>query len=103
MVLHYKICNKIIAIKCCQWSPFPNKPWFLRVCSKPLFNTLGQGEIARNEQFLLSTVFSTCLESLLLIRSKLKLSSATSLSLEGEKSPPKFNSFGIDVKHGIVK
>ena len=33
---------------------FPNKPWFLRVCSTSLLkNTEGKGEIARNEQFLL--------------------------------------------------
>ena len=35
-------------------NPFPNKPWFLRVCSRSRFeNTVGKGEIARNEQFLL--------------------------------------------------
>ena len=34
--------------------PFPNKPWFLRVCSTCLLkNNVGNGEIARNEQFLL--------------------------------------------------
>ena len=34
-------------------NPFPNKPWFSRVCSKSLLKTLGKEEIARNEQFLL--------------------------------------------------
>ena len=35
-------------------NPFPNKSWFLPVCSTSLFeNTVGKGEIARNEQFLL--------------------------------------------------
>ena len=34
-------------------NPFPNKPWFSRVCSTGLLKTLGKGEIARNEQFLL--------------------------------------------------
>ena len=35
-------------------NPFPNKPWFLRVCSTSLFeNTVGKGQIARKEQFLL--------------------------------------------------
>ena len=29
-------------------------PWFLRVCSRSLENTVGKGQIARNEQFLLS-------------------------------------------------
>ena len=37
-----------------HFNPFPNKPWFLHVCSKSLLkNTVGKGEIARNEQFLL--------------------------------------------------
>ena len=31
---------------------FPNKPWFLRVCSTSFENTVGNGEIARYEQFL---------------------------------------------------
>ena len=34
-------------------NPFPNKPWFLLVCSTSLENTVGKGEIARYEQFLL--------------------------------------------------
>ena len=39
-------------------NPFPNKPWFLRVCSASLFeNTVGKGEIARYERFLLFPVF----------------------------------------------
>ena len=34
--------------------PFPNKPWFLHVCSWSFFeNTLEKGEIAPNEQLLL--------------------------------------------------
>ena len=36
-----------------EFNPFPNKPWFLRVCSTSLENTVGKGEIAHNEQFLL--------------------------------------------------
>ena len=35
-------------------NPFPNKPWFLRVCSTFFFlKTVGKGENARDEQFLL--------------------------------------------------
>ena len=34
-------------------NPFPNKPCYLRVCSTRLLKTLGKGEIARNDQFLL--------------------------------------------------
>ena len=40
-----------------NFNPFPNKPWFLRVCSTSLLKTLGKGEIAPNEQFLL---FAQC-------------------------------------------
>ena len=36
------------------FNPFPNKPWFLHVCSTSFFETtVGKGEIARYEQFLL--------------------------------------------------
>ena len=41
------------------FNPFPNKPWFLNVCSrstsllKKKKKTVVKGEIARNEQFLL--------------------------------------------------
>ena len=41
--------------------------------------TVGKGEIARNEQFLL---FPQCLENFLPFSSNLKLSSANSFSLE---------------------
>ena len=50
-------------------NPFPNKPWFLCVCSASLLktlweNTVGKAEIALNEQFLLLpqtvTVFVPC-------------------------------------------
>ena len=69
---------------------FPNKPWFLRVCSKCLLkkkNTAGKGEIARNEQFLLfPQCFSICLETNFLpCSSNLKSSSANSFSLEKSK------------------
>ena len=42
-------------------NPFANKPWFLRVCSRSLLKTLGKGEIAHNEQFLL---FPQCFQPL---------------------------------------
>ena len=35
-------------------NPFPNNPWFLRVCSTSLLKTLGKGEIACNRQFSFS-------------------------------------------------
>ena len=51
---------KFVVCKCFQFvqifssvNPFPNKPWFLRVCRTSLENTVGKGEIAHNEQFLL--------------------------------------------------
>ena len=42
-------CSRRIVIPV---NPFPNKPWILRVW-KSFQNTVGKGEIARNEQFLL--------------------------------------------------
>ena len=53
---------------------------------KSFENTVGKGEIALNEQFLLfPTVFSTRLANFLLFSSDLKLSSANSFSLEESK------------------
>ena len=64
---------------------FPNKPWFLRVCSVSLENTEGKGEIAHNKQFLLfPPVFSTCFKNFLSFFSNLKLS-VNSFSLEESK------------------
>ena len=60
---------------------YPNKPMLLQ--NKSFENTVGNGEIARNEQFLLfPIVFSTCLENFLLFSSNLKLLSTNSLNLE---------------------
>ena len=43
-------------------NPFPNKPWFLRVCNTSLLKTLWEKrEIACNEQFLL---FPQCFQTL---------------------------------------
>ena len=67
-------------------NPFPNKPWILCVCSVGLLKTVGKGENARNEQFLLfPKVFSTHLESFLLFSPNLKLSSADTFCLEQSK------------------
>ena len=39
-------------------TPFPNKPWFLRVCSTSPLKTLWEKEkICQNEQFLLPQCF----------------------------------------------
>ena len=72
---------------CDDFNPFPNKPWFLHVCSTGLFeNTVGKGEIARYEQFLLFPLcFSTCSESSVSFSTIFKWSSANSLSLEESK------------------
>ena len=45
--------SAILTKKAFEINPFPNKPWFLHVCNTSLLKTLGKGEIARNEQFLL--------------------------------------------------
>ena len=66
--------------------PFPNKPWFLRVCSTSLFKTLLQKEkLPATSNFSLSYSVSTCFDSLLPFSSSLKLSSANSFSLERSK------------------
>ena len=53
---------------------------------KSFENTVGKGEIARDEQFLLfPTVFSTLLENFLPFSSNSKLSSANSFNLKESK------------------
>ena len=67
-------------------NPFPNKPWFLCVCIKSILKTLQEKEkLLETSNFSLSTVFSTHLKNFLPFSSKLKLSSATSYSLEESK------------------
>ena len=54
--------------------------------NKHFENTMGKGEIARNEQFLLfPQVFSTRLDNFLPFSSNLKLSSANSFGFEESK------------------
>ena len=69
----------------CSFNPFPNKPWFLRVCSSSLLKTLRE-----NEKLLVTispfpTVFSTLLQNFQPSTSKLRLSSANSFNLEESK------------------
>ena len=67
-------------------NPFPNKPWFLRVCSTSLLKTLWEkGKLLVKEQFLLFPVFSTRFWNFLPLSSNLKLSSSNSFSLEESK------------------
>ena len=47
------LCSRVDKSCNCLVNPFPNKPWFLCVCCESFENTAGNGEIARNEQFLL--------------------------------------------------
>ena len=49
----HKPVNKPCCMKKSVLNRFPNKPWFLCVYRASLLKTLGKGEIARNEQFLL--------------------------------------------------
>ena len=53
--------------------------------NKPLENTVGKGEIAHDEQFLLYPVFSVRLENFLLFSWNLKLSSADCFNLDLSK------------------
>ena len=66
---------------------FPNKPCFYGSAVQFFFkNTVGKGEIALKEQFLLfPTVFSILLENLQPFSSSSKLSCANSFSLEMSK------------------
>ena len=57
-------------------------PTFTCLRYKSFENTVGKGEIARNEQFLLFPVFSACLEKFLPFSSNLRLSFANSFILE---------------------
>ena len=59
---------------------------FTRLQYNTFENTVGKGEIARNEQFLLFPVFSTRFNNLLSFPSNLKLLSANSFSLEESKN-----------------
>ena len=66
---------------------FPNKPLSLRSCSTSFFEkTVGKGEIARNEQFLLfPQSFLPVLRTFCHFLQIFKLSSANSFSLEESK------------------
>ena len=68
------------------FNPFPNKPWFLRVCSTSLLKTLREKEkLLVMSNFSFSQVFSTCLENFLTFSSNSKSSSANYFNLEESK------------------
>ena len=65
------------------FNPFPNKPWFLRVCSTSLLRTLREKEKSLvMSDFSFSHSVFTCLENFLAFSSNLKLLSANPFSLE---------------------
>ena len=70
---------------CMAFNPFPNKPWFLCDCSLSLLKTLGKGEIARSEQFLLFPQCFLPIWRTFIHFHRFKLSSANSCSLEESK------------------
>ena len=75
----------VIGLKRLIYKPFPKQaPVFMCLQYKFLENTVGKGEIARYEQFLLSP-FSTLLENFLQFTSNLKLSSANFFCWEESK------------------
>ena len=87
-----KIKNRNIRLKLCSLiKPFPHNDTFSRLWETSLLKTpwekekLLVGEIARNKQFLLLPVFSTCLDNFLPFLSNLKLLSANSFNLEESK------------------
>ena len=62
-------------------NPFPNKPWFTYLQFRALENTVGKGEIARNEQFLLfPQCFQPVWRTLSFSWKNLELSSANSFN-----------------------
>ena len=67
--------------------PFPKQALvFTCLQYKSFQNTVGKGEIARNEQFLIFPLcFSNCFETFLLFSSIFELPSANSFSLEVSK------------------
>ena len=68
------------------FNSFPNKPWFLCVCSTSLLKTLWEKEkLLVKSNLSSSTVFSTLLENFSPFASNLKLSSESSFSLEESK------------------
>ena len=71
-------------IKRWEWvNRFPNKPWFLRVCSTSLLKTLGEKEkLLVTSNFSFSHSVSTLLENFLPFSLNLKLSSANAFRLE---------------------
>ena len=67
-------------------NPFPKQALvFMCLQYKSFENTAGKGEIARNEQFLLFSVFSIILENFLPFLYNLRLSSASSFNLGESK------------------
>ena len=89
------VCKDFLCVDIFQdlINPFPKQPWFFtRLLYKSFENTMGKGEIARNEQFLLFPqcflpIFPPHFENFLPLKKKkkMKLSSANSLSLEESK------------------
>ena len=68
-------------------NPFPNKSWFLRVCSTSLLKALWEKEkLLVTSNFSFPTAFSTLLENFLPLSLNTKLSSANSFNLEEYKN-----------------
>ena len=70
------------------FNPVPNKPCMVFTCLqfKPFENTVGEGEIASNEKFLLFPLcFLPVWITFLPFSSNLEMSSANPFSLEGSK------------------
>ena len=67
-------------------NPFPNKPWFLRVCSTRLLKTLWEKEkLLVTSNFSFSHSVFKLFEELSAIFLRFELSSANSFSLEESK------------------
>ena len=82
---HHCYETSIVACKC--FNCFPNKAWFLRVCSTSLLKTLWEKKLLVTSNFSFShSVFYPFGElSLIFVKSETKMSSANSFSLEESK------------------
>ena len=68
-IAHRKMTRNIVHNKIvCAFNPFPNKPWFLRVCSTSLLKTMWEKEklcVTCKAISPFPTVFSTNMENFL--------------------------------------
>ena len=84
--INHLICVEIFFVLKKYLTFFPNKPWFLRVCTQSLLKTLWEKEkLLVTSNFSFSHSVSTLFENFLPFSSNLKLVSSNSFSSEESK------------------